>query len=310
MGFFINDTTRYHETAIDTLGWELTVPNALEQPGTVIRKILGRETTFGSLLADYLSGTIPLQSIKNVVEIGGGYGFVMRDLLSLYKNLSATMVDISPLLLKKQRETLADFPVNFIEKDFFFMDSGLLKDCDFIMMNEITGDFPTACFIPHPEKETGTGDSPDLAGLYSVIEKYRLPFSGNGNYSLNIGAVRALEKIGEAGIPFVYVSEHSSEAILPDFYHDRVDPDGNPERIRLMGHDEYTIRFSDLVTVGLHYGYQVTRGRYADFIEIPDMDRLRYILSTDTCSDDHEIIRHFVYDLYKYEYLVLKKEIR
>ena len=51
---------------------------------------------------------------------------------------------------------------------------------------------------------------------------------------------------------------------------------GNPERIPLMGHDEYTIKFSYLSKIAEHYGYRVHRGQYKDFITYEYDGRLEF----------------------------------
>jgi hypothetical protein len=83
---------------------------------------------------------------------------------------------------------------------------------------------------------------------------------------------------------------------------------GQPERIPLKGHDEYTLKFSHLETVARAHHYRVRRGPFADFLEIAWDERLRHIMASPFLVDgDAEIVRHFVHDLYKYEYLVLMK---
>ena len=75
-----------------------------------------------------------------------------------------------------------------------------------------------------------------------------------------------------------------------------------------MGHDEYTIRFSDLVRVAEQFGYRVVRGQYKDFITYEYTDAINFILTSGSQKDEHEIIRQFIEDLYKYEYLVLIRD--
>ncbi len=43
---------------------------------------------------------------------------------------------------------------------------------------------------------------------------------------------------------------------------------GNPERIRLAGHDEYTIKFSYLEKVAAFHDYRSIRGQFVDFINV------------------------------------------
>jgi SAM-dependent MidA family methyltransferase len=86
--------------------------------------------------------------ISHLIEIGGGYGCLMRDFLRRNDKLSATMIDLSPFLLEQQRETLREFDVKFIEGDFLEMDDWILSGVDLAILNEVVGDFPTACEVP------------------------------------------------------------------------------------------------------------------------------------------------------------------
>ena len=94
---------------LNTLGWELTVCNALYPEGTPLRKLLTRNEPFGHLLYDYLSKLVPMGNVARVLEIGGGYGYLMKDFLERNRSLTACMLDISPVLLGKQKETLKEF---------------------------------------------------------------------------------------------------------------------------------------------------------------------------------------------------------
>ena len=88
----------------------------------------------------------------------------------------------------------------------------------------------------------------------------------------------------------------------------QIEPMGNPERIILRGHDEYTIRFSDLEKIARAFQYRIIRGPFADFLAFDFSEKVGYIIRTGfSQKDEHEIIRHFVEDLYKYEYLILVK---
>jgi len=54
--YTLNTTRSYHTDRLNSLGWELTVCNALHAEGTPIRKILARDGSFGHLLYDHLCG--------------------------------------------------------------------------------------------------------------------------------------------------------------------------------------------------------------------------------------------------------------
>ena len=63
-----------------------------------------RDDSYGNLLYDYLGRFLPMAEIRSIIEIGGGYGYLMRDFLSNNPSLKVTMLDISPFLSKKQRK--------------------------------------------------------------------------------------------------------------------------------------------------------------------------------------------------------------
>jgi hypothetical protein len=126
---------------------------------------------------------------------------------------------------------------------------------------------------------------------------------------VNIGALRALEKLCSLRIPFIFVSEHSCQVSVNDhlkpFLH--ISQTNDPQEIKLIGHSEYTIRFSDLVSMGRHFGYEIIRGNYTDFIQFDMTSKIKYILTSNSQKDEHEIIRQFIDDLYSYEYLLLMR---
>ncbi|HEX9909506.1 MAG TPA: hypothetical protein VGA86_01375, partial [Desulfatiglandales bacterium] len=77
----VNSTADYYQSGEDSLGWELTVSNALYPEESPCRKVLKNAASYGDLLYDHLSLFIPMGKVQNVLEIGGGYGYVMKDFL-------------------------------------------------------------------------------------------------------------------------------------------------------------------------------------------------------------------------------------
>lgn len=305
----INDTRSYHVSGISTLGWELTVCNALEETGSPCRDILLKKDTFGNLLYDYLSSVISMDSISSMLEIGGGYGFLMRDFLGKNPAMKAHMVEISGLLLRKQRETLRGFDVEFMQNDFFDIDTGLLFNIDLAVLNEVIGDFVTVCEVsPEIFNTPDAGPDPVLRNIKRIYLEYGLPLPG-GVVTVNLGALNAVERLCMSGIKYIYISEHSCEAAVPDELKDRIRiaSPGEPEQIRLMGHDEYTIKFSYLEKIAKKLQYRVVRGQYRDIMPFEYSDRLNFILTSHSQKDEHEIIRQFAEDLFKYEYLIMSR---
>jgi hypothetical protein len=285
--------------------------NALYPEETPLRKLLTRNESFGSLLYDFLGKVFPIESIKRVLEIGGGYGYLMKDFLEKNKSLSVCMLDISPVLLGKQMETLKGLDVDFKEEDFLGTQPGNLSGFDLAIMNENLGDFPNLINLSVQFFDRQVDDSdPVLKWVKELFEKYGLEQPQGETFNINVGAIEALEKLCNAKIPNIYIGEHSCEASVSGEMRSlfQFNSTGNPERISLAGHDEYTIKFSYLEKVASLHGYTSTRGPFADFIPVTLTDEARYALMYGGhYSDEAEMMCQFVEDLYKYEYLILRK---
>ncbi len=309
MNYLINNTSLYHQKGLDSLGWELTVCNALYPPDTVLRKIIRRNASYGEHLYDYLRDFIPIDRVRSVMEIGGGYGYLMKDFLTRNDALKATMLDISPFLLEKQKETLAGFNVEFIAGDFLAWEPKSSAGYDLVIMNENLGDFPTCVNVEWEALFSNNGEpDPELQKVHKFFSAYKLQCPESSVFTFNVGAAEAIEKLCRARIPYIFISEHSCEAPAPSRYSQMLamQPTNMPERIPLKGHDEYTIRFSYLQDIARGLGYISHRGSFADFIRFDMTDRIRVVLSAKTINrDEDEIIRHFIEDLFKYEYLIL-----
>lgn len=306
----INNTASYHREGMKTLGWELTVCNALADSNSPCRGILRNKASLGELVYAHLSRLISMKEIHSLLEVGGGYGYLMRDILSLRAFDRAAMIDVSPVLLERQRETLSGYDVEFFQHDFFQVGHDFLGQFDLVILNEVAGDFPTLCGIDPswmdlPESRL----DPPLACARRFFRLHGSPVPAVP-FNLNIGAIEAVAKLCAAGIRYIYLSEHSCEASVPEPLNKIIDVPyaGNPERIPLMGHDEYTIQFSHLVKTAGRFGYRVLRGQYADFIGFDMTARLNFILTSHSQKDEHEMIRQFIEDCFKYEYLMLIRE--
>jgi hypothetical protein len=309
MSFKINSTKDYHLNRLNSLGWELTICNALYPENTPIRRILSCNDSYGHLLYDYLCKLLPMEGIRKVIEIGGGYGYLMKDFLDRNNSLMPCMLDISPFLLQKQKETLEGSHVIYLEEDFLDMDPVSLEGFDLAILNENLGDFPTLVNLNSEELRMllQTNDEQILKAT-CFLEKYGLNKPVNGSFNMNIGALETLEKLCKAGVPNIFLSEHSCEAQAPEHLRPLINlkPTGNPEKISLMGHDEYSLKFSDLEQVAHAFGYNYMRGCFADFVKFDITEEIKIILATQGWyKDEDEIICHFVEDLYKYEYLIL-----
>jgi hypothetical protein len=314
MGYTLNTTKDYHVNRMNTLGWELTVCNALYPEHTPLRKILRCNDSYGHLLYDYLNRFIPMGKIKNIIEIGGGYGYLMKDFLDRDRSLQPCMLDISPFLLQKQMETLKGYNVSFRQEDFLDTDPALLAGFDLAVLNENLGDFPT---MINPGQDIFKLPSskiidPHLKKAVGLFERYGFSRPEDMAFNFNTGAIQAVEKLCVSGIPYIYLGEHSCEAGVPETLRSivHIESTGDPERISLMGHDEYSIKFSYLEQAARALNYKSMRGSFADFIHIDFTEELRFIMESHGCySDEGEMICQFVEDIFKYEYLILIKTI-
>jgi len=311
-GCRLSTTDVYHRGDLNTLGWELTVCNSLYPTDTPVRRILERNASYGHLLYDHLGRFMPLEELGSILEIGGGYGYLMKDFLTRNSKFRACMVDIAPVLLARQRETLAGRDVAYRLENAMETDPAVFRRHELAILNENLGDFPT---LVGADRRIVEDEPPrDRDGLTAKVRRFFDTYGlawPEAEFNLNIGAMEMVERLCSAEIPFIFIGEHSCEAKVPPSLRPYISihADGNPRRIPLKGHDEYTIKFSYLERIAEYHGYKTVRGPFADYI-VPNLtEGLKAILaSKGLYSDNEEAIYHFVGDLYEYEYLVLVKK--
>ena len=306
--YFLNRTDHYHIHDLRTLGWELTVCNALWDPSSPCRKFLKVDAAFGVHLDRFLREIFPLDTVRYVLEVGGGMGVLMRDLLEIHPFWKATMIDISPYLLNRQKESLAGYRTEYLCADFLSTETHDLQKFDCVILNENLGDFPTLVSAPKNAAPEDLEAAP--SSLLDQVEHFQVSYGLEflSGEHINIGALMTVEKLCRTRVPLIYLSEHSCEARAPEAFaaHLNIFPTGIPERISLKGHAEYTIKFSHLQKIAELCGYQVVRGPLADFLVLDLTPRALQALRLPTpATDEQEILQQFIYDLYKYEYLVL-----
>lgn len=306
----LNTTTDYHANRLDSLGWELTVCNALDPENSPIRKILEDNDSYGHLLYKFLRTHIPADDCNNIVEIGGGYGCLMRAFFDFSASMKAMMIDISPYLLARQRETLNGCDAVFKEEDFLQTDAQTLEGFDLAIMNENLGDFPTLINLYSQALEFSGCKDMLIREVRYFFDRYSLTRPSTEPFNFNLGGLKAVEKLCVSGIPYIFLGEHSCEASAPSDLNlpIQVKSARTPEKISLKGHDEYSVQFSYLQCIGESFGYRCVRGPFADFIRVKVSDSVRHaVMSGGRASDDAEIVCQFVEDLYKYEYLIFIK---
>src|SRR4030065_957569 len=272
MDYSLSTTDSYHINDLNSLGWELTVCNALYPENSPCRSVLQKNAALGVNLYRFLEKLLPFNEINNLLEIGGGLGCLMRDFLTINPRLTPTMLDISPYLLERQKETLKEFNVNFFQNDILKMNA--FSAYDLIIMNENLGDLPA--LVPSDASvSTSQNDAVSYLEKASYFkQKYNIPFAPQE--TINIGALTLLENICRAKVKYIYLSEHSCEALVPEFLkpYINIESSGTPEKISLKGHNEYTIKFSYLQKIAQMFNYNVRRGPIADFLPFDFNDRL------------------------------------
>lgn len=300
---YINDPGPYHSNTLTTLGWELTVCNMLYPENSPCRAVTKHNASFGDTLYYFLSDHINFQDIHAIMEVGGGYGFLMKDFIKHCNAASVTMVDISPVMLAEQKKNL-DGDITCIQSDFLKLDDAMVASNELILCNEAIGDFITLVNVT--KSTIAHSDIPALRESNRLIQEYSLAID-DAIFNFNLGALLAMEKMCRTGVKAIYVSEHSCESMAYGEFKDCIDvtPTNNPQQINLYGHSEYTIKFSHLVAIAKRWGYTIYRGVYNTLFQCAMTPQLRFILnSTVNSRDEHEILRQFMGDMFIYEYIV------
>ncbi len=298
----INSTRGFHREIPIDLMKELTICETLASPSSPHARALGFHQGYGAMLGGFLAEKGLLKPRSRILEVGGGYGTLMEGLLASYGHLirRAVMVDLSPMLLRKQRERLKGYPekVCLVQSDIHEFRSSV-NGPDLILVNEVIGDLDVATGLdPH--------DLPEDAS--SMIDTYGLEVPGDEPFNLNIGAIRLVEFICRQGVP-AFISEHSSDPVIPDampYLAKGLSLDSFPREIRLHAHSEYTIRFSHLVKVARSLGRTTQTGPLIDMLGGEKLPSWRFIFSSHACSTDtQELIYEFLDHIREYRWLII-----
>jgi hypothetical protein len=299
----INSTRGFHRANPIDLLREFTICESLCTRNSPYIKAFNLTKAYGELLGDFLVDMGLLEPYSVVLEMGGGYGSLMHGLLtSPHGRLiqKAFMMDLSTMLLKKQRERLEEFhdKVSFIKADIHDL-KGAKGRLDLILINEVIGDLDTA---------TGLDPNNLPEDVSQLITNYKLEIPLQGPFNLNIGALRLLETICRLGVP-AFISEHSCDPIIPGtmpYLTEGLVLDSFPREIPLYAHSEYTIRFSHLIRVARAFGRTISTGPLLDLLGIKDATALRFIFTSHACSTEkQEIILEFLDHVREYRWLTI-----
>jgi hypothetical protein len=298
----INSTREFHRKTPVDLMKEYTINESLAVDGSPYMALLQTPRPFGRIVAEKIEGLGLLKQGSTVMEAGGGYGSFMEAMLSFSRGLikKVLMADLSPELLKKQRNRLEPFRgmVSLINADIHEI-LPAISGVDLIIMNEVIGDL-----------DTMTGLEPgNLPGEISMlINKYGLDIPDHGTFALNTGAIKAVEAVCSKGIP-AYISEHSCDPVIPEdmpWLARGLDLDSCPREIRLFAHSEYTIRFGHLIRVAKYFGRRTMTGSYIDLVGLKRKPSYKFIFETGACSTpEQEIVLEFLDHIREYRWLII-----
>jgi hypothetical protein len=298
-----NTTRGFHRKILIDLMKEFTICESLASLESPYMKTLSKPKAYGALIGDFLIQRGMLKPGSTIVELGGGYGSLMRGLLDAHGYLirKAFMVDLSMMLLRKQREKLKGYHdrVTFIQADIHEL-LRAMRGADLVIMNEVVGDLDTLTDL----------DPKDLPGEASrLINTYQLELPPDQAFSLNTGAISLVEAVCSQGIP-TFITEHSCDPLIPEhmpFLTKGLMIDSFPREIPLWGHSEYTIRFSHLMKVARSFGRNTSTGPLIDLIGIKDSPALRFIfVSGASATEEQEITYEFLDHVREYRWLSIE----
>ncbi len=294
-------THAYHRHAAVDLMTEFTICESLASDQSPYRQALGLHGSYGAILGDYLRRAGFLQSGARLMEVGGGYGSLMKGLLEAHGALidKVLMADLSPGLLRRQRQTLKGFgaKVAFVQGDIHSL-MHAVRGVDGVILNEVIGDLDALSGIESAEL-------PPRASR--LVVKYDLEIP-RGPFTLNVGALELVEALCRRGLP-VFLSEHSSDPLIPSdmpYLSRGLAQEAFPREIPLKGHSEYTIRFSHLIKVASSYGRTVRSGSLAELLGIRHAPDYRFIFLAGACSTDRqELIGEILDHIREYRWLLI-----
>lgn len=193
---------------------ETTVSHLLRVPTPVLDG-----STYGARLVARLGERGALPPGARVLEVGGGTGWLARRALEARPDLRWTIVDLSPALLRAQRQRLAGRGVRFVHADGMRLP---IADgaVDVLVSNEVIADLPAARVDP-------AGEVPAIVRRLEVVP--------DAPRVTNVGALRFVAEVGRVLRPggLAWISEYG-------------DLDREPVEAVHLDHPEVGIEFSVL----------------------------------------------------------------
>lgn len=310
-------TAEFYAGARDpSLFWELTICQSLAGAASPCRKALERPASYGALLARFLSDRLGLGPDWSVAEVGGGYGTLMAGLLAEIPLRRVTMVDVSPFFCREQRRALGDREGRrFVNEDGVRFFASCAERFDLVISNENLGDLPQAVGVRRDAllEALAGGRAEGLLGeVADAFRRYGLDAAAvPETFAFNLGPIRYLEAMAPLAAR-VFLSEHGCDTVLPAPWGEFLAPspgDGYPRRIRLQGHDEYSIRFGDLERVARALGYRVTRFPMVELVGLRSDPGVRAMARVRThATEAAEAVHEFCEHVAEYQCMLLVRE--
>ncbi len=259
---------------------ECTICETLASADAPTPRALGLSRPYGALVGDFLIRQGMLTPGSRIIELGGGYGSLMKGLLDAHGSMvhSVIMADLSRHLVGVQRRHLAEYgrKIFHVVADIHELPFTRFP-ADLVLVNEVMGDLDTVTDL----------DASELAGeIDDLVRGYGLDVPRQGTFHLNIGAIRLVEDLCRLG-PACFLTEHACDPVVPEhmpYLANGMDLDSCPRRIDLQGHAEYTIRFSHLVKVARALGREVRTGPLVELLGLAPGPSWRFIFTARACA--------------------------
>ncbi len=243
--FHTRDITK-HEGHFDTI--ETTVSHLFREPSDALQGL-----TYGRLLAKHLRQLGWWASKpKTLVEVGGGLGYVSREIAAELSpaeraGLHYIFLDLTPPFVKAQVQLagMAGWHCSGMQANAEWLP---LRDTsvDIVIDNENLADM-TPVNLSRKELETGKGLTPVHQEAIDWIRRIRLPFDPSlpDEFVFNLGPVRFLSELWR-------ILKPGGRAILIEFGVET----GWPEPVKLPGHTEYEVQYTHLRHAARWLGFQ------------------------------------------------------
>jgi len=290
----VNDTRDYYGREGIELGSELTTSTQISAHPSITNFGL----PYGEILCEAIIERFGAIHGARVLEIGGGLANVAREftyrLWTEYEGaVYYSMLDISPEFVECQKEAMAAYRLKeHIQGDAHYLRDHVKESVDIVICNEVVGDLVTIDKVPYGawlqnpfRSESAKRYWLDQAS--GLIQKYGILVDSSAKrLAFNVGAMMLVEQICDVLKPggVAFISEYSCERGRgPDeFYSGNLDPSevgdltnlswlekmSFPGRAELIGHTEYSVKFSHLEQIAKAKGMQVERGSIYDLMQV------------------------------------------